>query len=164
MPSNRSSPPDTGCSYPTSGGSVGRGRWAARTTDLIEIRVADLAGLVQALGLEEVALVLHDWGGPIGLAFAASHPQVVRALVVMSTWAWPEPSSFHASITPWRMLRAPVVGPHLLGRHNSLADRGVHLSVVDRARFRARAGGAYAQAMPDAESRLPTVLFPRMSR
>ncbi|WP_219418573.1 alpha/beta fold hydrolase [Pseudonocardia nigra] len=103
--------------------------------DLLEVRVADLAGLVQALGLEEVTLVLHDWGGPIGLAFVAAHPQSVRAVVVMSTWAWPEPSPFHASIVPWRMLHAPVVGPHLLGRHNSLADRGVYLSVVDRAGF-----------------------------
>lgn len=130
--------------------------------DLIEVRVADLAGLLAALGLEEVALVLHDWGGPIGLAFAAAHPRSVRALVVMSTWAWPDPSPFHTSITPWRMLHAPVVGPHLLGRHNSLADRGVYLSVVDRARFRARAGRAYAEAMPDPASRLPTVLFPRL--
>ncbi len=38
--------------------------------DLLEVRAADLAGLVQALGLEQVTLVLHDWGGPIGLAFA----------------------------------------------------------------------------------------------
>ncbi|SDX74546.1 haloalkane dehalogenase [Modestobacter sp. DSM 44400] len=130
--------------------------------DLLEVRVADLAGLVQALGLDEVTLVLHDWGGPIGLAFAAAHPESVRALVVMSTWAWPEPSPFHTSIVPWRMLHAPVVGPHLLGRHNSLADRGVYLSVVDRAGFRERAGRAYAEAMPDPASRLPTVLFPRL--
>jgi pimeloyl-ACP methyl ester carboxylesterase len=130
--------------------------------DLLEVRVADLAGLLEVLGIDEVSLVLHDWGGPIGLAFAASRPQAVRALVVMSTWAWPDPSPFHNSIVPWRMLHAPVVGPHLLGRHNSLADRGVYLSVVDRVGFRERAGRAYADAMPDATSRLPTVLFPRL--
>ncbi|MGI9157140.1 MAG: alpha/beta fold hydrolase [Marmoricola sp.] len=130
--------------------------------DPIEVRVADLAGLLEVLEVERVTLVLHDWGGPIGLAFAAAHPQAVRALVVMSTWAWPDPSPFHTSVVPWRMLHAPVVGPHLLGRHNSLADRGVYLSVVDRAGFRERAGGAYADAMPDPMSRLPTVLFPRL--
>ncbi len=130
--------------------------------DPLEVRVADLAGLLEVLGLDEVTLVLHDWGGPIGLAFAASHPQAVRALVLMSTWAWPDPSPFHTTVVPWRMLHAPVVGPHLLGRHNSLADRGVYLSVVDRAGFRHRAGRAYADAMPDRASRLPTVLFPRL--
>ncbi len=130
--------------------------------DPLEVRVADLAGLLEVLGVERVTLVLHDWGGPIGLAFAATHPQAVRALVVMSTWAWPDPSPFHTSVVPWRMLHAPVVGPHLLGRHNSLAGRGVYLSVVDRAGFRERAGSAYADEMPDPMSRLPTVLFPRL--
>lgn len=130
--------------------------------DPIEVRVADLVGLLEVLDVERVTLVLHDWGGPIGLAFAAAHPQAVRALVVMSTWAWPDPSPFHTSVVPWRMLHAPVVGPHLLGRHNSLADRGVYLSVVDRAGFRERAGSAYAEAMADPMSRLPTVLFPRL--
>lgn len=128
----------------------------------LEVRVADLVGLVQALNIDEVALVLHDWGGPVGLAFAASHPQAVRSLVVMSTWAWPDPAPFHTSIMPWRLLHAPVVGPHLLGRHNSLADRGVYLSVVDRAGYRERGGRAYADALPDQASRLPTLLFPRL--
>jgi len=68
--------------------------------------------------------------------------------VLMSHWAWPDPSPIHTTVVPWRMLHAPVVGPHLLGRHNSLADRGVYLSVVDRTGFRA--------------SRPPTVLFPRL--
>jgi pimeloyl-ACP methyl ester carboxylesterase len=107
-------------------------------------------------------VLVPDWGGPIGLAFAASHPQAVRALVLMSTWAWPDPSPFHSTVVPRRMLHAPLVGPHLLCRHNSLADRGVYLSVVDRAGFRDRAGRAYADAMPDPASRLPTVLFPRL--
>lgn len=130
--------------------------------DLLEVHVADLVGLLEVLGLDEVTFVLHDWGGPIGLAVAASVPQAVRALVLMSTWAWPTPSPFHTTIVPWRMLHAPVVGSHLLGRHNSLADRGVYLSVVDRAGFRDRAGRAYAEALPDPASRLPTVLFPRL--
>ncbi len=52
--------------------------------DPIEVRVADLAGLLEVLAVERVTLVLHDWGGPIGLAFAAAHPQAVRALVVIA--------------------------------------------------------------------------------
>jgi len=130
--------------------------------DLLEVRVADLVALLEVLDVGPVTLALHDWGGPIGLAVAASCPQAVRALVLMSTWAWPDPSPFHAAIVPWRMLHAPVIGPHFLARHNSLAGRGVYLSVVDRAAFRDRAGGAYAEAMADPASRLPTVLFPRL--
>lgn len=45
--------------------------------------------LLRALNLSNATLVLHDWGGPIGLAYALRHPDDVRRLVLMNTWAWP---------------------------------------------------------------------------
>ncbi len=104
----------------------------------------------------------HDWGGPVGLSHAVGHPETMRALVVMSTWAWPAPpSQFHARIFPWRMMHAPLVGPYLLGGHNVLAARGVYLSVVNRERFRGRAQDAYTAVLPDPASRLLTWTWPR---
>ena len=75
----------------------------------------------------------------------------MRALVLMSTWAWPlPPAEFHTRMFPWRMMHAPLLGPYLLGRHNALAARGVYLSVVDRRRFQERAQAAYEAVLPDA--------------
>src|SRR3954452_15522165 len=37
------------------------------------------------LGLEDVALVVHDWGGLIGLRWACDHPDAVAALVITNT-------------------------------------------------------------------------------
>ena len=41
--------------------------------------------LVDELGLGRCALVVHDWGGFIGLAWASSHPESVAALVISDT-------------------------------------------------------------------------------
>jgi haloalkane dehalogenase len=91
-----------------------------------------------------------------------SNPERVRALVIMSTWAWASPpAAFHQQIFPWRMMHAPLVGPYLLGRYNSLAGRGVYLSVVDREKFRVTAQPAYEAAMPDPATRLLTWTWPR---
>ena len=80
---------------------------------------ADLVALLRQLDLSRITLVCHDWGGPTGLSFAMSNPERMRALVVMSTWAWPTPpAEFHTRIFPWRMMHAPLVGPYLMGRHN----------------------------------------------
>jgi pimeloyl-ACP methyl ester carboxylesterase len=38
-----------------------------------------------SLGLERVALVVHDWGGLIGLRWACEHPDAVSALVISNT-------------------------------------------------------------------------------
>ncbi|MGH2985376.1 MAG: alpha/beta fold hydrolase [Solirubrobacterales bacterium] len=39
----------------------------------------------RALDLDKVALVVHDWGGFIGLAWACEHPDQVEALVISNT-------------------------------------------------------------------------------
>jgi haloalkane dehalogenase len=117
---------------------------------------------VRQLGLTRVTVVCHDWGGPTGLSFAMSNPERIRALVVMSTWAWPHPpAEFHTRVFPWRLMHAPLVGPYLLGRHNALAGRGVYLSVVDRDKFRREAQLIYEAVLPDTEARLLTWVWPR---
>ncbi len=51
--------------------------------------VENLERLVLALGVERLTLVVHDWGGPIGLGFARRHPELVERLVVANTAAFP---------------------------------------------------------------------------
>jgi pimeloyl-ACP methyl ester carboxylesterase len=52
----------------------------------------DLEALLLHLDLHDITLVLHDWGGPVGLGFATRHPERIKRLVLMNTWAfapWP---------------------------------------------------------------------------
>ncbi|GLZ49616.1 haloalkane dehalogenase [Actinomycetospora sp. NBRC 106375] len=79
-------------------------------------RVADLTAFVDGLELTEpVSLVVHDWGGPIGLAWAAEHLDRVRDVVVMNTGAFPLPADHGL---PWMLqaARLPVVGDVLVRR------------------------------------------------
>ncbi len=55
-------------------------------------RVDDLERLLDHLGLDrDLTLVLHDWGGIIGMAFAARHPERIARLVVANTAAFHKP-------------------------------------------------------------------------
>ncbi len=52
-------------------------------------RVEDLERLLDQLNLTDgISLVLHDWGGMIGMAYALRHPERIRRLVVMNTAAF----------------------------------------------------------------------------
>lgn len=54
--------------------------------------IDNLEALLLRLDLHNVTLVLHDWGGPVGLGVAVRHPQRIKRLVLMNTWAfasWP---------------------------------------------------------------------------
>lgn len=53
---------------------------------VLERRVSNLETLLQSLGItRDITLVVHDWGGMIGLAFATRHPDRVKRLVVLNT-------------------------------------------------------------------------------
>ena len=58
----------------------------------LKSRVDDLEALLDHLGLREnLTLVLHDWGGMIGMAFAARHPERVKRIIASNTGAFPLP-------------------------------------------------------------------------
>jgi len=50
-----------------------------------ERHIEGLAAFRSALGLDRVALVVHDWGGLIGLRWACDHPGAVWALAISDT-------------------------------------------------------------------------------
>jgi len=54
-------------------------------------RIADIEALVASLKLRRVHLVVHDWGGAIGLGWAVKHPELVGRIVVLNTAAFRSP-------------------------------------------------------------------------
>ena len=62
------------------------------------------------LGIERCVLVLHDWGGLIGLRWACEHPDAVAALVISSTGFFSD-GKWHGMA---EALRTPGTGEQVL--------------------------------------------------
>jgi haloalkane dehalogenase len=62
-------------------------RYPYRLADHIE----NLTMLLRSLDLGPVDLVVHDWGGAIGMGWATRHPELVRRIVVLNTAAFLSP-------------------------------------------------------------------------
>ncbi|GAA4857826.1 alpha/beta fold hydrolase [Actinomycetospora straminea] len=93
---------------------IGMGRSARPGADeyphTLRRRVDDLGAFVDALGLDEpISLVVHDWGGPIALSWAAENVERLDKLVLLNTAAFPLPAGHRI---PWtlQVARLPVVG------------------------------------------------------
>lgn len=55
----------------------------------LKSRVDDFEALMDHLGQrEKITLVLHDWGGMIGMAYALRYPEKIHRIVVMNTAAF----------------------------------------------------------------------------
>ena len=66
----------------------------SRYTYTLASRVDDLERLLDHLGLDrDLTLIMHDWGGMIGMAYAARHPERIARLVVSNTAAFHKPAS-----------------------------------------------------------------------
>lgn len=57
---------------------------------LLRHHISNLEELLLSLKLKEITLVLHDWGGPVGMGFAVRHPGLIKRLVLTHTWAFAE--------------------------------------------------------------------------
>lgn len=75
-----------------------------------EHQVENVERFRSAVGLDRLALVVHDWGGLIGLRWACDHPEGVRALVITNTGFFPD-GRWHAIA---RALRTPREGERLV--------------------------------------------------
>lgn len=44
--------------------------------------------LIESLNLQNITLIVSDWGGPIGLAYALKHPQKIKRIIILNSWLW----------------------------------------------------------------------------
>lgn len=79
--------------------------------------IANLERLVERLELRDITLVLHDWGGAIGMGLATRQPERIKRIIVLNT------AAFRSERIPWRInvCRLPVVGAAAIRGMNGFA-------------------------------------------
>jgi pimeloyl-ACP methyl ester carboxylesterase len=58
----------------------------------LRAHIDNALALIDELDLQDVVVVAHDWGGPIGLGAMLERFERLRGLVLTNTWAWELPS------------------------------------------------------------------------
>jgi haloalkane dehalogenase len=116
-----------------------------------------IGALLDHLGVDRTHLLVHDWGGPIGLGWAANHPDRIDRIVALDTWMWSMREQLAGRIFS-QLLGNPI------GR---LATRRFNLFVTQFMR-RALPGrwddvaAAYTGPLARPEDRMGCALFPQM--
>ncbi|MEM7560023.1 MAG: alpha/beta fold hydrolase, partial [Planctomycetota bacterium] len=57
----------------------------------LERHIGNLTRLIETLDLKRITLLVHDWGGAIGLGAALKVPQLIERFVILNTAAFPPP-------------------------------------------------------------------------
>lgn len=96
----------------------------------LDRRVDDLEALLTSLSIDkDITLILHDWGGMIGMAFATRYPQRIKRLVILNTAAFHLPAT---KTVPWqlRLSRIPLVNAILNQGFNAFCRGAVKYCVT----------------------------------
>jgi haloalkane dehalogenase len=114
-----------------------------------------------ALALERVTLVGHDWGGALGFHWARRHPDRVAAVAFMetivkpTTWGgFPE-----AAREMFQGFRTPGTGEQLVLEQNMFVDAVLPASMLHQ--LTAEEMDAYREPFLEPSHRLPTLTWPR---
>jgi pimeloyl-ACP methyl ester carboxylesterase len=122
----------------------------------LRTHIDNALALIDALDLRDVALVAHDWGGPIGLGAMLERPGRLRALALLNTWAWELPAFVPAFLRQFRtegLGEVLALGGNLFVESipGGMARREPNPVIMD----------AYRAPFPDYWSRIGTLAFPR---
>lgn len=121
--------------------------------------VANLEALLLNLDLCDITLVVHDWGGPVGLGAAIRHPGRFRRLVLMNTWAsapWPG-GPFPRLL---EMIRSDRGERFVLDR-NGYLEPALLGTTYHRDRLTSKVLEAYRAPFPTPQSRLALLCWSR---
>ena len=89
-------------------------------------RVDDLAALIDLLDVRgRITLLMHDWGGMIGMTYAARYPERIGRLVLLNSAAFHLPKSKRLPASLWLCRETPL--GELIIR-----DTGLFISVLAR--------------------------------
>ena len=117
--------------------------------------VATVERLREHLGLTRIHLVLHDWGGAIGMGFARRHPERIASITALNT------AAFLGGRLPRRiaLCRLPVVGEFAMRRFGAFERAAIAMAVVRAPRLYGLVARGYTGPYHDHASRIAVARF-----
>lgn len=121
-------------------------------------RIDDLAALLEHLNVKEnITLVLHDWGGMIGMGFAARYPERIKKLVFLNTAAFHLPKSKPLPLA-LNICRNTVLGTFLVRGFNAFSSAASYVG-VKRKPMAKEIRKAYVMPFNSWKNRISTLRF-----
>lgn len=124
-----------------------------------EDHAINLTQFIEGLELKNVTLAVQDWGGPIGLSYAVSHPKNVSRLIIMNSWAWPvNRDPYYIAFSGF--MGGPM-GRMLIRRFNFFAKSIMRQAFGDKSKLTTAAHQHYLKALPTPGDRQGCLVFPK---
>jgi haloalkane dehalogenase len=121
-----------------------------------------IEAFIEKLDLRNLVLVLHDWGGPLGTAYAVHHQENVRGLALMETFVWPLAwKDFGRYAAVFWLFRSPL-GSFVIQVMNAFVKKVLPGSVIHKENLSEDVMHHYREPFPTVGSRRAIRAFPKL--
>jgi haloalkane dehalogenase len=117
--------------------------------------ISNLELLVSKLEINDLTLVMHDWGGLIGMGYAVHHPANIARFVVLNTAAFYLP---HIPLV-LKIARSPVIGDVIVRGFNGFCKFALIWAVKKRERLTSQVQMGYLMPYNNWNNRIGILRF-----
>ncbi|MEF9478720.1 alpha/beta fold hydrolase [Chryseobacterium sp. 1B4] len=126
---------------------------------LPKFHAENLELVIITLQLHDITLVLHDWGGPIGISYAENNPDHVKRLIVFNSWFWSVKED--KTLRTFSRFMGSALGRNLCKYFNFFPRVLMKVDRGDKKNYSKATHQHYIKPFPHARTRKGTWVFPR---
>lgn len=119
----------------------------------LETHIDNLESLLLNLQLKNITLIVHDWGGAVGMGFAVRHPRLIDRLVILNS------AAFSMDWLPFRLglMRLPWLDDKLIRSLNLFVRASLRMTTEKRLSLQVKEG--YRMPYQTYEDRIAILRF-----
>jgi haloalkane dehalogenase len=126
---------------------------------LPEHQAENFAAWMDSLDLQNITLVVNDWGGPICLSYAIKNPERIKHLVILNTWMWSVADNKH--FRTFSNMMGSAVGQFMIKNFNFFGKQVVKMAMGKNKAFTPAIHKAYYAHMATPAQRKGSWVFPK---
>lgn len=122
---------------------------------ILKTHIDNCEFLLDSLGIKECHLVVHDWGGAIGMGMALRNPERIKRMVIMNTAAFTDRN------LPWQLAfcKLPVIGELAIRQFNLFVQAARRMSTTQSGGLKGEALRGYLYPYDNFRNRVAVYRF-----
>lgn len=114
---------------------------------------------MDSLDLNDITMIVNDWGGPIGLSYAINHPEKIRKLIILNSWLWSVENERH--FQRFSGMMGGTIGKWMIKNFNIFGKVVVKQAIGDKKKLTKKIHRHYYKHLETRKDRKGCYTFPK---
>lgn len=121
----------------------------------LNTHIKNFENFVTSNNLFNITLVMHDWGGAIGMGYATKYPNNIKRLIILNT------AAFCSKDIPFRInvCKLPIFGDIFIRLFNGFAKAALHMAINKKDRLNDKIKTGYLAPYDSYKNRIALLRF-----